>query len=126
MLAGGPLEGRAISTTCGHLLCTEDATKILSNDGACPICDQVLSKSLMKPVDINPNDEWVNTGWFPLLKLQGQEKTYGRQDKTAGTLVTSTSPLDHRQNKLLQWQWKLGTEELELTPRLEVELATPP
>ncbi|KAG7031132.1 E3 ubiquitin-protein ligase CCNB1IP1-like protein, partial [Cucurbita argyrosperma subsp. argyrosperma] len=50
------LEGRAISTTCG----TEDASKILSNDGACPICDQVLSKSLMKPVDINPNDEWVN------------------------------------------------------------------
>ncbi|KAL0353866.1 UNVERIFIED_CONTAM: E3 ubiquitin-protein ligase CCNB1IP1 [Sesamum angustifolium] len=54
------LEGRAITTTCGHLLCTEDASKILSNDGACPICDQVLSKSLMKPVDINPNDEWVN------------------------------------------------------------------
>lgn len=23
---------------------TEDASKILSNDGACPICDQVLSK----------------------------------------------------------------------------------
>ncbi|XP_031376940.1 E3 ubiquitin-protein ligase CCNB1IP1 homolog isoform X3 [Punica granatum] len=54
------LEGRAVSTTCGHLLCTEDASKILSNDGACPICDQVLSKSHMKPVDINPNDEWVN------------------------------------------------------------------
>ncbi|KAK4398281.1 E3 ubiquitin-protein ligase CCNB1IP1 [Sesamum angolense] len=54
------LEGRAITTTCGHLLCPEDASKILSNDGACPICDQVLSKSLMKPVDINPNDEWVN------------------------------------------------------------------
>ncbi|XP_061355708.1 E3 ubiquitin-protein ligase CCNB1IP1 homolog isoform X2 [Gastrolobium bilobum] len=54
------VEGRAISTTCGHLLCTDDANKILSNDGACPICDQVLSKSLMKPVDINPNDEWIN------------------------------------------------------------------
>jgi hypothetical protein len=78
------LEGQAITTTCGHLLCmtalfylflfdpilivkklrficspplqclilidtscagTEDAKKILSNDGACPICDQVLSKS---------------------------------------------------------------------------------
>nr|KAJ0197740.1 hypothetical protein LSAT_V11C700382080 [Lactuca sativa] len=38
----------------------EDASKILSNDAACPICDQVLSKSLMKPVDINPNEEWVN------------------------------------------------------------------
>ncbi|KAL1325569.1 hypothetical protein HN51_035623 [Arachis hypogaea] len=54
------IEGRAVSTTCGHLLCTDDANKILSNDGACPICDQVLSKSLMKPVDINPNDEWIN------------------------------------------------------------------
>ncbi|XP_048234830.1 E3 ubiquitin-protein ligase CCNB1IP1 homolog isoform X3 [Ricinus communis] len=54
------LEGRAISTTCGHLLCTDDASKILSNDAACPICDQVLSKSLMKPLDINPNDEWIN------------------------------------------------------------------
>ncbi|XP_012077765.1 E3 ubiquitin-protein ligase CCNB1IP1 homolog isoform X2 [Jatropha curcas] len=54
------LEGRAITTTCGHLLCTEDASKILGNDGACPICDQVLSKSLMKPVDISPNDEWIN------------------------------------------------------------------
>ncbi|KAG5397079.1 hypothetical protein IGI04_018893 [Brassica rapa subsp. trilocularis] len=49
------LQGRAISTTCG----TEDASKILSNDGACPICDQVLSKSLMKPVDTNPNEEWM-------------------------------------------------------------------
>ncbi|XP_047330109.1 E3 ubiquitin-protein ligase CCNB1IP1 homolog isoform X2 [Impatiens glandulifera] len=54
------LEGRAVSTTCGHLLCTEDASKILNTDGACPICDQVLSKSLMKPVEINPNDEWTN------------------------------------------------------------------
>ncbi|XAR56420.1 hypothetical protein NMG60_11036898 [Bertholletia excelsa] len=54
------LEGQAISTTCGHILCTEDATKILANEAACPICDQVLSKSLMKPVEINPNDEWIN------------------------------------------------------------------
>ncbi|KAH6775532.1 RING/U-box superfamily protein [Perilla frutescens var. hirtella] len=54
------LEGRAIITTCGHLLCPEDANKIISNDGACPICDQVLSKSLMKAVEINPNDEWIN------------------------------------------------------------------
>ncbi|XP_057457460.1 E3 ubiquitin-protein ligase CCNB1IP1 homolog isoform X2 [Lotus japonicus] len=54
------IEGRGVSTTCGHLLCTDDANKILSNDGACPVCDQVLSKSLMKPVDVNPNDEWIN------------------------------------------------------------------
>ncbi|KAJ9560638.1 hypothetical protein OSB04_005798 [Centaurea solstitialis] len=54
------LEGRAISTTCGHIFCNEDASKILSNDAGCPICDQVLSKSLMKPVDINPSEEWTN------------------------------------------------------------------
>ncbi|KAJ9560770.1 hypothetical protein OSB04_005930 [Centaurea solstitialis] len=57
------LEGRAISTTCGHIFLlkgNEDASKILSSDAACPICDQVLSKSLMKPLDINPSDEWTN------------------------------------------------------------------
>ncbi|CAL5055411.1 unnamed protein product [Urochloa decumbens] len=54
------LEGQAITTTCGHLLCTEDAKKILSNDGACPICDQVLSKSHMKPMDVDPSDDWTN------------------------------------------------------------------
>ncbi|XP_031092532.1 E3 ubiquitin-protein ligase CCNB1IP1 homolog [Ipomoea triloba] len=54
------LEGQAVSTTCSHIFCTEDAKKILSNDAACPICDQALSKSLMKPVDINPSDEWIN------------------------------------------------------------------
>ncbi|XP_020587808.1 E3 ubiquitin-protein ligase CCNB1IP1 homolog isoform X2 [Phalaenopsis equestris] len=54
------LEGQAVSTTCGHLLCTEDAGKILNNDGACPICDQVLSRSHLRPVDINPSDEWTN------------------------------------------------------------------
>ncbi|XP_074355585.1 E3 ubiquitin-protein ligase CCNB1IP1 homolog isoform X2 [Apium graveolens] len=54
------LEGKAITTSCGHLLCTEDAGRILSNDAACPICDQVLSKSLMRPVDVNPTDEWTN------------------------------------------------------------------
>ncbi|KAF0933968.1 hypothetical protein E2562_021029, partial [Oryza meyeriana var. granulata] len=54
------LEGQAISTTCGHLLCTEDAKKILSNDAACPICDQVLSKSHIRPIDVNPNDDWTN------------------------------------------------------------------
>ncbi|TVU33187.1 hypothetical protein EJB05_24974, partial [Eragrostis curvula] len=44
----------------GRASCTEDAKKILSNDGACPICDQVLSKSHMRPVDINPSDDWTN------------------------------------------------------------------
>ncbi|CAJ2656954.1 E3 ubiquitin-protein ligase CCNB1IP1 homolog isoform X3 [Trifolium pratense] len=72
------VEGRAISTTCGHLLCTEDANKILSNDGACPICDQVLSKSLMKPVDVNPNDEWVNmamAGVSPQILMKSAYKS---------------------------------------------------
>ncbi|AQK94632.1 E3 ubiquitin-protein ligase CCNB1IP1-like protein [Zea mays] len=54
------LEGQAVSTTCGHLLCADDARKILNNDGTCPICDQVLSKSHMKPMDINPGDDWTN------------------------------------------------------------------
>ncbi|KAK6934135.1 hypothetical protein RJ641_034290, partial [Dillenia turbinata] len=44
---------------------TKDANKILSNDAACPICDQVLSKSLMKPVDVYPNDEWINVSDTP-------------------------------------------------------------
>ncbi|PON69825.1 43kDa postsynaptic protein [Trema orientale] len=72
------LEGRAISTTCGHVLCTEDASKILSNDGACPICDQVLSKSLMKPVDVNPNDEWINmvlAGLNPQILMKATYKS---------------------------------------------------
>ncbi|KAF3502511.1 hypothetical protein F2Q69_00041538 [Brassica cretica] len=66
------VEGRAISTTCGHLLCTEDANKILSNDGACPIFEHVLSKSLMKPVDINRNEEWLNmamAGISPQIRI---------------------------------------------------------
>ncbi|XP_058100988.1 E3 ubiquitin-protein ligase CCNB1IP1 homolog isoform X4 [Magnolia sinica] len=53
---------------------TEDASKILSSDAACPICDQVLSKSLMKPVDINPNDEWTNmamAGIAPQFAMKG-------------------------------------------------------
>ncbi|CAI8606871.1 unnamed protein product [Vicia faba] len=72
------VEGRAIATTCGHLLCTEDANKILSNDGACPVCDQVLSKSLMKSVDINPNDEWVNmamAGVSPQMLMKSAHKS---------------------------------------------------
>ncbi|XP_057859580.2 E3 ubiquitin-protein ligase CCNB1IP1 homolog isoform X1 [Cryptomeria japonica] len=54
------IEGRAIATACGHILCTEDAGRILSTDSSCPICDQILSKNLMKSVDINPSDEWMN------------------------------------------------------------------
>ena len=32
---------------------TEDAKKILSNDGACPICDQVLSKRCVVGTRVN-------------------------------------------------------------------------
>ncbi|XP_020087929.1 E3 ubiquitin-protein ligase CCNB1IP1 homolog isoform X3 [Ananas comosus] len=67
------LEGQTISTTCGHLLCSEDANKILNNDAVCPICDQVLSKSLMRAVDVNPGDEWINmamTGLSPQVLMK--------------------------------------------------------
>ncbi|XP_019194553.1 PREDICTED: E3 ubiquitin-protein ligase CCNB1IP1 homolog isoform X2 [Ipomoea nil] len=70
------LESQAISTTCGHLLCPEDARKILSNDAACPICDQVLSKSLMKPVDINPSDEWINMAMVGISPQILMKSTY--------------------------------------------------
>ncbi|XP_048442952.1 E3 ubiquitin-protein ligase CCNB1IP1 homolog isoform X3 [Pyrus x bretschneideri] len=72
------LEGRAVSTTCGHLLCTEDAGKILGSDGACPVCDQVLSKSHMKAFDINPNDEWINMamiGVSPQILMNSAHKS---------------------------------------------------
>ncbi|CAN6690831.1 unnamed protein product [Malus baccata var. baccata] len=72
------LEGRAVSTTCGHLLCTEDAGKILGSDGACPVCDQVLSKSHMKAFDINPNDEWINMamiGVSPQILMKSAHKS---------------------------------------------------
>ncbi|RZC46756.1 hypothetical protein C5167_039701 [Papaver somniferum] len=65
---------------------TDDAGKILSNDGACPICDQVLSKSLMKAVDINPNDEWTNKELEMQYKLnkivtQCRQKCEAMQEK---------------------------------------------
>ncbi|XP_076917717.1 E3 ubiquitin-protein ligase CCNB1IP1 homolog isoform X2 [Bidens hawaiensis] len=72
------LEGRAITTSCGHLLCHEDARKIISNNEACPVCDQVLSKSHMKPVDLNPNDEWVNmamAGISPQILMKSSHKS---------------------------------------------------
>ncbi|CAN6558344.1 unnamed protein product [Malus baccata var. baccata] len=72
------LEGRAVSTTCGHLLCTEDAGKILGSDGACPVCDQVLSKSHMKAFDINPNEEWINMamiGVSPQILMKSAHKS---------------------------------------------------
>uniref|UniRef100_A0A0E0CID2 RING-type domain-containing protein n=1 Tax=Oryza meridionalis TaxID=40149 RepID=A0A0E0CID2_9ORYZ len=64
------LEGQAVSTTCG----TEDAKKILSNDAACPICDQVLSKSHMRPVDTNPNDDWTNSAYRSVMFYIGQKE----------------------------------------------------
>ncbi|XP_078177556.1 E3 ubiquitin-protein ligase CCNB1IP1 homolog isoform X1 [Carex rostrata] len=72
------LESQAISTTCGHLLCAEDANKILNSDGACPICDQVLSKSLMRPVEMNPAEEWINlsmAGVSPQILMKATYKS---------------------------------------------------
>ncbi|CAM6012185.1 unnamed protein product [Sphagnum balticum] len=55
------LDGRAVATTCGHIFCTEDASKIVdSDDSTCPICEEILNKSKMKPVDLVPTDEWIN------------------------------------------------------------------
>ncbi|XP_078170537.1 E3 ubiquitin-protein ligase CCNB1IP1 homolog isoform X1 [Carex rostrata] len=72
------LEGQAISTTCGHLFCKDDATNILRTDAACPICDQVLSKSLMKPVHTNPDDESMNmamVGISPQILMKSMYKS---------------------------------------------------
>ncbi|CAM6082780.1 unnamed protein product [Calypogeia fissa] len=54
------LEGRAVATNCGHVFCMEDATKILSSDSTCPLCERILSKSDMKAIDMCPKDDWVN------------------------------------------------------------------
>ncbi|XP_024515670.1 E3 ubiquitin-protein ligase CCNB1IP1 homolog [Selaginella moellendorffii] len=54
------LEGRAVATVCGHIFCNEDAAKILTCDSTCPLCEQILSKSNMKSLDLNPNDDWTN------------------------------------------------------------------
>ncbi|KAG0553890.1 hypothetical protein KC19_12G047000 [Ceratodon purpureus] len=55
------LEGRSVATTCGHIFCTEDAQKILGSvDATCPLCEQMLSKSMIKAVDMAPSDEWIN------------------------------------------------------------------
>eukprot|EP00850_Spirogloea_muscicola_P007089 SM000035S13069 [mRNA] locus=s35:266626:274780:- [translate_table: standard] len=53
------LDGRAIATTCGHIFCTDDASRILQA-GTCPLCEHALSKSNMKAVDISPSDDWIN------------------------------------------------------------------
>ncbi|CAK9236450.1 unnamed protein product [Sphagnum troendelagicum] len=55
------LDGRAVATTCGHIFCTEDASKVLgSDDSTCPVCEEILNKSKMKSVDLAPTDEWIN------------------------------------------------------------------
>eukprot|EP00850_Spirogloea_muscicola_P002084 SM000008S22173 [mRNA] locus=s8:194538:202369:+ [translate_table: standard] len=54
-----PLDGRAIATTCGHIFCTDDASRILQA-GTCPLCEHALSKSNMKAVDMSPSDDWIN------------------------------------------------------------------
>ncbi|ONM23712.1 E3 ubiquitin-protein ligase CCNB1IP1-like protein, partial [Zea mays] len=83
------LEGQAVSTTCGHLLCADDARKILNNDGTCPICDQVLSKSHMKPMDINPGDDWRNKRIY----LPGNPQVPGFIPTEKPTTFDSCAPL---------------------------------
>ncbi|KAK5844327.1 hypothetical protein PVK06_000463 [Gossypium arboreum] len=55
----------------------DDESKIHGHDAVCPVCDQVLSKSLMKPVDINPNDEWIKKAMagVPPPILQDEENS---------------------------------------------------
>ncbi|PWZ25592.1 E3 ubiquitin-protein ligase CCNB1IP1 [Zea mays] len=90
------LEGQVVSTTCGHLLCADDARKILNNDGTCPICDQVLSKSHMKPMDINPGDDWTNIAQTPMQRSKSLPK---RADQQSSNIF---------QQKELDMQYKMN------------------
>ncbi|XP_047962152.1 E3 ubiquitin-protein ligase CCNB1IP1 homolog isoform X3 [Salvia hispanica] len=82
MRAGGNWKGEQSPQHVTSLITfegTEDAGRILSNDGSCPVCDQVLSRSHMKPVDINPNDEWINMammGLSPQISLKCVYKSF--------------------------------------------------
>ena len=68
---------------------------------------------------------FLQIGVLPLLKLQGQERTYGQHDRIAQTLVVPLTSLLARQQNKLAFQLTLGTEELVFTQFLELELATP-
>ncbi|KAL5677958.1 hypothetical protein ACJX0J_014089, partial [Zea mays] len=67
----------------------DDARKILNNDGTCPICDQVLSKSHMKPMDINPGDDWRNKRIY----LPGNPQVPGFIPTEKPTTFDSCAPL---------------------------------
>ncbi|XP_022878652.1 E3 ubiquitin-protein ligase CCNB1IP1 homolog isoform X2 [Olea europaea var. sylvestris] len=105
---------------CSHLLCTEDASKILSNDAACSIFNQVLSKSLMKLVDINPNDEWINMKmagispqiWILLMKSSFRSVMFSTGQKDLEMQV--------KMNKIVaQCQQKCETMQEKFTEKLE-------
>lgn len=111
------LEGRAIATTCGHILCTEDAGRILSTDATCPVCDQILSKSLMKAVDLNPNDEWMNmamAGVPPqnIMKSAYKGVAFWMGQKDVEMQATVNKVLQQYRHKCEQMQAKF-TEKLE-------------
>lgn len=72
----------------------------------------------------NQLTHFLQIGAFLLLKLQGQKRIYGQQDRIVQTLVVLLTSLSHRQNSLL-CQLMLLTEGLVLTPCLDLELATP-
>ncbi|XP_021298792.1 uncharacterized protein LOC110427567, partial [Herrania umbratica] len=111
------LEGQAISTTCGHLLCSEDASKILSNDAACPICDQVLSETRMKPVDINPNDEWINmamAGVSPKILMESAYKS------VMFYIGQKELEMQHKMDRIVvQWRQKSEAMEEKFLEKLE-------
>ncbi|GJM98199.1 hypothetical protein PR202_ga15186 [Eleusine coracana subsp. coracana] len=55
------VEGQAISTTCGHLLCIFQHPTFL-----------FLLRNLMKPVDVDPSDDWTNmamAGISPQIRI---------------------------------------------------------
>ncbi|CAH9096124.1 unnamed protein product [Cuscuta europaea] len=111
------LEGQAISTTCGHIFCTEDADKILSTDAACPICSQVLSKSLMKPVDINPSEDWINMAIVGVAPQMLMESAYR---SVAFYIGQKELEMDFKMNKIVtQCRQKCEVMEQQFSEKLE-------
>ncbi|KAH1120723.1 hypothetical protein J1N35_003883 [Gossypium stocksii] len=81
----------------------DDESKIPDNDAVCPVCDQVLSKSLMKPVDINPNDEWIKAKGIRnsvqdgenrsvLAKMRGNERKVLRETGADWSIFSPGTP----------------------------------
>uniref|UniRef100_A0A804QKU7 Uncharacterized protein n=1 Tax=Zea mays TaxID=4577 RepID=A0A804QKU7_MAIZE len=79
----------------------DDARKILNNDGTCPICDQVLSKSHMKPMDINPGDDWTNMAMAKFTeKLEEVHTAYQKMVKRCKLLEQENENLNRDKHEL--------------------------